>query len=144
MIRCMTTCLSNQVYPAVPPLRELFNSKGESNLINCWASLITQLVKNLPAMQETQVQFLGRSFGEGNDNPLQYSCLENPMGTGAWQAAVHGVTRVRNNLATKSTNQALKWLKMISTKKWNDNQCSLNHHNRRQHWSHSIKEKQYF
>ena len=60
MNRCMTTCLSNQVYPAVPPLRELFNSKGESNLINCWASLITQLVKNLPAMQETQVQFLGR------------------------------------------------------------------------------------
>ena len=60
MNRCMTTCLSNQVYPLVPPLRELFNSKGESNLINCWASLITQLVKNLPAMQETQVQFLGR------------------------------------------------------------------------------------
>ena len=34
----------------------------------------------------------GRSPGEGNDNPLQYSCLENPMERGAWKAAVHGVT----------------------------------------------------
>ena len=33
----------------------------------------------------------GRSPGEGNGNPLQYSCLENPKDTGAWQATVHGV-----------------------------------------------------
>ena len=33
----------------------------------------------------------GRSPGEGNGNPLQYSCLENPMDKGAWQATVHGV-----------------------------------------------------
>ena len=51
------------------------------------------MVNNLLAMQETQVQFPepGRSPGEGNGNPLQYSCLENPMNRGAWQAAVHGV-----------------------------------------------------
>ena len=36
---------------------------------------------------------LGRSPGEGNDYPLQYSCLENPMDRGAWQAAVHGVKK---------------------------------------------------
>ena len=36
---------------------------------------------------------LGRSSGEGNDNPLQYSCLENPMDRGAWQAVVHWVTK---------------------------------------------------
>ena len=35
----------------------------------------------------------GRSPGEGYGNPLQYSCLENPMGRGAWQAIVHGVTK---------------------------------------------------
>ena len=35
----------------------------------------------------------GRSLGEGNGNPLQYSCLENPMDSGAWWAAVHGVTK---------------------------------------------------
>ena len=36
---------------------------------------------------------LGRSPGEGNGNPLQYSCLENPMDRGAWQATVHGVAK---------------------------------------------------
>ena len=36
---------------------------------------------------------LGRSFGEGNGNPLQYSRLENPMDRGAWQATVHKVTK---------------------------------------------------
>ena len=36
---------------------------------------------------------LGRSPGEGNGNPLQYSCLENPMEGGAWWAIVHGVTK---------------------------------------------------
>ena len=43
---------------------------------------------------------LGRSPGEGNGNPVQYSCLENPTDRGAWQATVHGVTRVGPNLAT--------------------------------------------
>ena len=43
----------------------------------------------------------GRSPGEGNGNPLQYSCLENPMDRGAWWATVHGVTRVGHDLATK-------------------------------------------
>ena len=38
---------------------------------------------------------LGRSPGEGNGNPLQYSCLENPMNGGAWQATVHGVAKSR-------------------------------------------------
>ena len=33
---------------------------------------------------------MGRSPGEGNGDPLQYSCLENPVGNGVWQAAVHG------------------------------------------------------
>ena len=41
----------------------------------------------------------GRSPGEGNDNPLQYSSLENPMGGGVWQAAVHGVTKSRTRLS---------------------------------------------
>ena len=35
----------------------------------------------------------GRSLGEGNGNPPQYSCLGNPMDRGAWQATVHGVTK---------------------------------------------------
>ena len=46
---------------------------------------------------------LGRSPGEGNGNPLQYSCLENPMDRGAWRATYSpwGRKRVRHNLATK-------------------------------------------
>ena len=36
---------------------------------------------------------LGRSSGVGNGNPLQYSCLENPMDRGAWRATVHGVAK---------------------------------------------------
>jgi len=41
-----------------------------------------------------------RSPGEGNGNPLQYSCLENPMDRGAWWATVHGVTKSRTWLST--------------------------------------------
>ena len=41
----------------------------------------------------------GRSPGEGNDNPLQYSCLENPTDGGAWWATVHGVTKSRTRLS---------------------------------------------
>ena len=69
-------------------------------------SLVAQMVKNLFAMQETWVQSLGweDSPGEGNGNPLQYSCLENPMDKGAWQATVHGVTRVKHDLVTKPVN----------------------------------------
>ena len=43
---------------------------------------------------------LGRSPGEGNDNPLQYSCLENPMDEGAWWATVHGSQRIGHDWAT--------------------------------------------
>ena len=42
---------------------------------------------------------LGRSPGEGNGNPLQYSCLENPMDRGAWRATVHGVAKSRTQLS---------------------------------------------
>ena len=41
----------------------------------------------------------GRSPGEGNGNPLQYSCLENFMDRGAWQATVHGVAKSRTQLS---------------------------------------------
>ena len=42
---------------------------------------------------------LGRSPGDGNGNPLQYSCLGNPMGRGAWQPTVHGVTKSQTRLS---------------------------------------------
>ena len=51
--------------------------------------------KNLPANTGNVGLIPGsvRSPGEGNGNPLQYSCLGNPMDRGAWQATVHGVTK---------------------------------------------------
>ena len=48
----------------------------------------------------------GRSSGEGNGNPFQYSCLENCMDRGAWQATVHGITknqRIRHDWVTEHT-----------------------------------------
>ena len=51
-------------------------------------------------MQETEVQsWFGRSPGGGNGNPLQYSCLENPMDRGAWWATVHMVTMSQKRLS---------------------------------------------
>ena len=58
------------------------------------------MVRNLPAntgdMGDTGlIPGLGRSPGEGNGNPLQYSCLENPMAREAERVTVHGVTKSR-------------------------------------------------
>ena len=62
---------------------------------------MAQLVKNLHIIKETacnagdpgSIPGSGRSPGEGNGNPLQYSCMENPMDRRAWPATVHGVAK---------------------------------------------------
>ena len=56
------------------------------------------MVKNLPASEGDAsdaglISGLRRSLGEGNGNPLQYSCLENSMDRGAWWATVHGTAK---------------------------------------------------
>ena len=55
------------------------------------------MLKDPPANagDEGSMAGLGRSPGEGNSNPLQYSCLGNPMDRGDWWATVHGVTKSR-------------------------------------------------
>ena len=62
------------------------------------------MVKKLPANEGDtgdlgSISGLGRSPGERNDNPLQYSCLENPMDGGAWQTAVNGVAKSQTRLS---------------------------------------------
>ena len=59
------------------------------------------VVKNLPANagEVGSVSGSGRSPGEGNGNPLQYSCLENPMDGGAWWAPVRGVAKSQTRLS---------------------------------------------
>ena len=59
------------------------------------------MVKNLPAnagdvREARSIPGLGRFPGGGHGNPLQYSCLENPMDRGAWRATVHGVAKSRD------------------------------------------------
>ena len=53
------------------------------------------MVKNLPVIQETWVQYLGQDDppGEGNGYPIQYSCLENPMDRGTWRVVVHWIAK---------------------------------------------------
>ena len=51
------------------------------------------MVKNLPVGDLGSILTLGRSPGEGNAYPLQYSCLENSTDRGAWQAPIHAVTK---------------------------------------------------
>ena len=59
-----------------------------------WASLVAQMVKNLPAMQDTQVQSLGwEDLLEKGLATTPVSCLENSMDRGAWQPTIHGVTK---------------------------------------------------
>ena len=67
---------------------------------------MAQRIKCLSAMRETWVQTpqSGRSPGEGNGNPLQYSCLENPIDRGAGQATVHGIS--------ESQTQLCNWLSL--------------------------------
>ena len=56
--------------------------------------MVAQSVKNLPAMEETWFNpWVGRSPRKGNDNPLQYSCLENSIDRGDWWATVQGLTK---------------------------------------------------
>ena len=67
-----------------------------ANLIGMWTFPGDSVVKNLPANAgDVGLILESRSSpGEGNGNPLQYSCLGNPMDREAWRAAVHGVAKV--------------------------------------------------
>ena len=70
------------------------------------------MVKNPPANvgdtgDASSIPRLGRSPGVGNDNPLQYSCLENPTDRGAWRATIHGIAKSQARLrgSTTTTNR---------------------------------------
>ena len=68
------------------------------------------MVKNLPANEGDAgdlglIPGLGRSPGERNGNPLQYSCLENPMDRGAWRATIHRVAKRQDMIERVNNNQ---------------------------------------
>ena len=66
-------------------------------IIHTMGNLGGSEVKNMPAKAGDlcSIPGSGRSPGEENGNPLQYSCLENPMDRGAWRGTVHGVAKNR-------------------------------------------------
>ena len=73
---------------------------------------VDSTVKNLPANSGDtgdvgSIPGLGRSPGGGNDNPLQYSCLENSMDRGAWWATVHGVAKSWTQLSSHARTGSL-------------------------------------
>ena len=98
--------------PALQADSLLFEWQGAPEVVVIWAFMEISRgfpggleVKNLPAdaggvEDVALIPGLGRSPGGGHDNPLQYSCLENPMDRGAWQATVYRVTKSQTRLST--------------------------------------------
>ena len=75
-------------------------SHGRRSLVGCspWGREESDTTKQLP------FHFSLSCIGEGNGNPLQCSCLENPRDGGAWWAAVYGVTQSRTQLSSSSSS----------------------------------------
>ena len=82
-----TLFLSFRLRPDITPTQNLITLSKETQLH--WRPSLSAY-STLPST---------KSFGEGKGNPLQYSCLENPMDRGAWKAAVHGVAKSRARLS---------------------------------------------
>ena len=79
----------------------LLTSEGFIHVYTCdWTSLVAQMVKCLQCRRPTSILGLGKSPGEGNGNPLQYSWLENSMDRGAWLATVHGVAKSQRQVSS--------------------------------------------
>ena len=79
------------------------NQKSKLRAARCGEGAFP-VVENPPANEGDSgdvgsIPRLGGSPGEGNGNPLQYSCLENPMDRGVWQATVHGVAKSQTQLS---------------------------------------------
>ena len=77
----------------------------------CWASEVALLVENMPAntgvVRDTgSIPGSERSPGGGHSNLLQYSCLENLMDRGAWQATIHGVAQSQTRMEELSTHMS--------------------------------------
>ena len=77
------------------------------------ASQLVLVVKNLPAnagdiRDTSSIPASGRSPGGGHGNPLQYSCLENPMDRGAWRADIHSVAESNMTEATQRTHNGVE------------------------------------
>ena len=89
---------------AISYLRELGHKPIFVAAFTLRASQVAPIVKNPPAnagdiRDAGSIPGLGRSPGVGNSNPLQYSCLENPMDRGAWWAIIHRIAQSQSRLS---------------------------------------------
>ena len=92
----MSTSMSKQALLCAPFIN--FCLKEENSLL---ALVVKNLSANVGDVKDVgSMPELGRSPGEGNGNPLQYSCLENPMDRGAWWATVHRVAELDTTVVT--------------------------------------------
>ena len=136
LVTCLIKPVSNtNVRMLILSIRLKCVSSMNLDLERCSTSptLGSQTVKNLPAVQETWVWSLDRedSPGEENGNPLQYSCVENSMDRGAWQATVRGVAKSQTQLSnfTFTFSRKYYWLiecsLMLPSPSKNDTSSSL-------------------
>ena len=101
------------------------------------------------------------SFGEGNGTPLQYSCLENPMDGGPWQAAVHGVAKSRTRLSDFTftfhfsalekkwqptpvflPGESQGWGSLVGCRLWGRTESDTTEATQQQHQVHSIRKEE--
>ena len=80
-------------------VRNFFNYQGTKIYIYGFPGGLDGKASACNVGDPVSIPGLGRSSGEGNGTPLQYSCLENPMDRGALQATVHGVAKSRTRLS---------------------------------------------
>ena len=80
--------------------------------------------KELDTTEQLHFHFSLSCIGEGNGNPLQYSCQENPRDRGAWWAAVHGVAQSRTWLTSLSSSSS-RWLAFYSSKAFSIKVCYI-------------------
>ena len=99
--------VNEYIFILIMPTKQVQVEAAHSLISQLWVgrpSQVPPVVKNLPANIKGprhiwSLSGSGRSPGEGNGNPLQYSCLENSMDTGAWWATVHGVAESQTQLS---------------------------------------------
>ena len=90
-------------------------SHGQRSLVgySLWGRWESDTTERLP------FHFPLSCIGEGNGNPLQYSCLENPRDQGAWWAAVYGVTQSRTRLKGLSSSSSWSYVCVCAAWSWN-------------------------
>ena len=101
-------------------MQKNINIKGRTSQV---ALMVKNLLANAGDVRDAcSVPGSGRSPEGGHSNPLQHSCLENPVDRGVWQATVHGVTRIGHDFTTKlplckrDGQTHLCWVNQMSTR----------------------------